>query len=174
MALSLLNYYLNFQKRAVTRIAKPYSADQDSLIYWRSQILFTIIMTGWVLGSIAIVASIGLFIREKAWEIALVDAFCFVLCIFLIFSNQIRHEVRISIALLIFYSIGIVVILSVGPLSGGVAWLFSFVVLVAVLLGAKPALIAVFLNAVSLTVIAWLITNGKVGHDFPFLKHPSQ
>lgn len=168
----IINYFRNFHKDTVKRIAQPYSIDQDSLTYWRSRILFAIIMTGWILGTIAIIASIGLFIREKAWGLALLDMFCFVLCAVLIFSNRIRYEVRTSIALLLFYAIGVTVILSVGPLSGGAAWLFSFVALVAVLLGLGPALIAVSLNAFSLSVIAWLISTGKIGHNFLFFETP--
>ncbi len=170
MILPIIEFYKNFQKDAVDRIATPYSIAYDSLVYWRSQILFTIIMTGWILGTIAIIASIGLFIRENAWGLALLDAFSFVLCIILIFSNRIRYEIRSSIALLIFFAIGNMVIFSVGPLSGGSLWLFTFAVLVAALLGLKPALIAVFLNAFSLSVITWLISTGKIGQDFPFFK----
>jgi PAS domain S-box-containing protein len=172
MTLSVIEFYKNFQKDAVDRIAAPYSTEYGSLIYWRSHILFTIIMTGWIFGTIAIIASIGLFIRENAWGLALLDAFCFVLCATLIFSNRIRYEIRSSIALFIFFAIGNGVILSVGPLSGGSLWLFTFAVLVAVLLGLRPALVAVFLNAFSLSVIAWLISTGKIGQDFPFFKTP--
>ncbi|OEU60441.1 MAG: hypothetical protein BBJ57_01975 [Desulfobacterales bacterium PC51MH44] len=172
MTLPIIEFYYKFQKDAVNRIAAPYSPEQDSLISWRSHILFTIIMTGWILGTIAIVASLGLFIRENAWGLALLDVFSFVLCVILIFSNRIRYEIRSSIALFIFFAIGNVVILSVGPLSGGSLWLFTFAVLVAALLGSKPALIAVFLNAFSLSVITWLISTGKIGQDFPFFKTP--
>jgi PAS domain S-box-containing protein len=170
MIQKLIHLCRNFQQQAINRIAQPYSTDEDSLVHWRSQILFAIIMTGWILGTVAIIASIGLYLKEKTWELALLNAFCFVLCAVLIFSKRLRYEVRTSIALLIFYAVGITVILSVGPLSGGAAWLFSFVVLVAVLLGSKPALIAVFLNACSLSLIAWLISTGKIDHNFVFFE----
>jgi len=170
MIRKLIDLCRNFQQQTINRIAQPYSTDEDSLVYWRSQILFAIIMTGWILGTIAIIASIGLYLKEKTWGLALLNACCFVLCAVLIFSKRIRHEVRTSIALIIFYAIGVTVILSVGPLSGGAAWLFSFVVLVAVLLGAKPALIAAVINACTLSLIAWLISTGKIGHHFIFFK----
>ena len=113
----IISYYQNFHKDAIERIARPYSTDQNSLIYWRARILFTIIMAGWILGTLSIVAAIGLFIRERAWGLALLDTFCFLLCAVLIFSNKVRYEVRTSVALLLFYLIGVTVILSYIPYS---------------------------------------------------------
>ena len=172
MPLPILIFFQNFKKDAVHRIAAPYSIEQDSLIYWRSHILFTIIMTGWVFGTIAIIASLELFVRKNAWELALLDVSCFFLCMALIFLKGIRYEVRASIALLIFCAIGNMVIISIGPLSGGPLWLFTFAVLVAVLLGLKPALFAILINAFSLLAIGWLIAAGKIVNDFPYFETP--
>ncbi len=64
--------------------------------------------------------------------------------------------------------IGLAVILSVGPLSGGVAWLFAFAVLAGVLIGNLAALIAIVMNGVSLGIIGFMMSTGKLGNDFPF------
>lgn len=68
------------------------------------------------------------------------------------------------------FAIGIVVVLSVGPLSGRAMWLFAFAVLVAVLLGFKPAILAILFNASSLSIIAWLILDNKLDVDFAFFR----
>lgn len=81
---------------------------------------------------------------------------------------RLRYEIRAAITLLLAYAIGVGVILSVGPLSGGPAWLFAFAVLTGVLLGSKNAIVALAINAITLTIIGWLITTGRFGQTFPF------
>jgi PAS domain S-box-containing protein len=70
------------------------------------------------------------------------------------------------------YAVGLAVILSVGPFSGGPAWLFAFAVLVGILLGSRPAFLAILLNAISLAIISWLISAGIFGRDFLFFETP--
>ncbi|MGA8281753.1 MAG: response regulator, partial [Desulfobacterales bacterium] len=57
---------------------------------------------------------------------------------------------------------------SVGPLSGGPAWLFTVAVFSGLLLGLKAALIAVVLNGLSFGVIGWLAFNGHLADGQPF------
>ncbi|MCK5695454.1 MAG: PAS domain S-box protein [Desulfobacula sp.] len=77
---------------------------------------------------------------------------------------------RSSIAAAIPYIVGFFIIINVGPLSGGLTWLFAFAVIVGVLLGLKAALTAVIINAVTIIVLGWLASTGKVHLDFLFFQ----
>ena len=153
---------------AVQRIASPYSPERGSLVYWRARILFAILFTALTLGVFATIAGIAVAIKENAWGLLVFDCASYLLCIYLIASKRLRYEIRASITLIMFYAIGIAVLLSVGPLSGFMAWLFAFAVLVAVLLGYKPAIAAICLNAGALACIAWLIVGNRIEADFIF------
>jgi len=161
-----------FKQGAIDRIASPYSADHNSLAYWRARILFAMLFWGLILGTFALVATLGLLIREKVWILALVDGSGLLTVGVLIFSRGMHYKVRASLALSLCYVIGMVITLSVGLLSGGPAWLFAFAVLVGVLLGAGPAMLAVLVNALSVTAVAWLTATGRIGQQLPFFSSP--
>ena len=77
-----------------------------------------------------------------------------------------------SITCLLFFGIGVMVILTVGPQIGGPAWLFAFAVLAAVLLGSWAALGAILMNACFLILLCVLILKGRLEVDLPFFNSP--
>ncbi len=161
-------YFRRFQTFAMNRMA-PFSViEEDSLTYWRVRILFAILFTGLLLFSFAIVPIIALVIKERLWGLAIVDGAGWIITIYLLISRRLKYENRATITLLLAYAIGLVIIISVGPMSGGPAWLFAFAVLTGVLLGGKAAIAATGLNAITLTIIGWLISTGRFGQEFPF------
>ena len=162
--------FKRFQDNAVNRIASPYSLEKNGLAYWRARVLFSILFTGLTLGTLAMAAAIALVIKENAWELVFLDTVVYTLCLILVFSKRIRYEIRALASLLMCYTFGLMIIISVGPISGGWVWLFAFAVLAGVLLGLKAAILAILVNAVSLTILAWLISNGLFGSDFPFFQ----
>jgi len=165
---SKLGYFQRFQAFAMNRMAPSSVIEKDSLTYWRVRILFAIIFTGLLLALFAFVPVITLLIKENLWGLLIFNGFAWVIGLSLLLSRRLRYEIRAAIALLIVYAIGLVVIIFVGPLSGGPAWLFGFAVLVGVLLGSKAAIMALTVNAISLTIIGWLISAGLFGQTFPF------
>lgn len=160
--------FYRFQQTSIQKIASPYAPEMGSLIYWRARILFSVLFTALIFGAFALVSGVAVAIKEDAWGLLAFDCLGYLIGVYLIFSQLIRYEVRASLTLLTCFSVGIAVLLSVGPLSGGLAWLFAFTVLVAVLLGFKPAVLAIFLNAVSLSIIAGLILGDWISVDFIF------
>ncbi|WDP86428.1 MAG: hypothetical protein HUN05_15935 [Desulfobacter sp.] len=83
----------------------------------------------------------------------MIDLTGLILCLVFLFVHKIRFEIRASATLLAFYVIGVSVILSDGPLSGGPAWLFAFAVLAGILMGNHAAIVAITLNAVTLLIM---------------------
>jgi len=168
----VIDYFIKFQKFIANRIIWPYSSEQDSLYVWRAFILSSILVAALVFGLFALFSALILIFKENIWGLAIVDSIGFCLCMICLFVRRIRFEIRAWITLLGFYGIGIGVILSVGPLSGGPAWLFAFAVLAGVLIGSRAALVAVLMNAVSLGIIGFLMSKGTIGSEFPFFTTP--
>ncbi len=161
-------YFQRFQTLAMNRMAPGVVIEKDSLTYWRVRILFTIIIAGLLIGLFALVPSVVLVIKQKLWSLLLVDLVAWPVGISVLLSRRLKYEIRAAIALISFYLLGLVIIISVGPLSGGPIWLFTFAVLVGVLLGFKAAIMALSVNAITLTITCWLINAGIFGHSFLF------
>ena len=164
----IISNFVKIQRYLVSRIVWPYSFEQDSLIRWRAVILTSILIAGLLFGIFALIAAAVLIVRENAWGLAFVDISGLILCLSFLFVHRIRFEIRASITLLMFYVIGVAVVLTVGPLSGGPAWLFAFAVLAGVLIGNYAAFVAILMNAIFLSTIGIMISTGKFGNGFPF------
>jgi hypothetical protein len=134
-------YFQRFQNLAMIRMAPGVVIEKDSLTYWRVRILFAIILTGLLIGLFALVPSVALVIKKKLWGLLLVDLVVWPVGISVLLSRRLKYEIRAAIALISFYLLGLAIIISVGPLSGGPMWLFAFAVLVGVLLGSKASAI---------------------------------
>jgi len=164
-------YLKRFQTFVINRMGSSSTIEKDSLLYWRARILFAILFTGLLLCSFVFIAVIPFVIKERLWGLAIMDGAALVTVIGLVLC-RLRYEIRAAVTLLLAYIIGVGVILSVGPLSGGPIWLFAFAVLTGVLLGSKKAIVALSINAITLTIMGWLITTGQFGQTFPFFNTP--
>ncbi len=134
--------------------------------------LSSILLATLLFGSFALIPSTILIVKQNTWGLAIVDYSGVILCLAFLFVRRIKFEIRASITLLAFYVIGLAIILSIGPLSGGPAWLFAFSVLAGVLIGNYAAFIAILMNAICLSIIGVLISTGKLGTQFPFFNSP--
>lgn len=148
-------------------IGKPTSKD-DGLPYWRASIMFVILLTALILSLVALISSIPLTIKENNWQIFFIDLFAYCLAFYLLFSRKLKYRMRTSIGLILTYFVGLTFIIYMGPLSAGPFWLFTFAILTALLLGFKPALLALAVNGMTLAVFAWLIKTGEYTLDFSY------
>ena len=169
--MKLFNYsqecFQKFQHFAMSRMIPFDEAEKDPLRYWRARILMAILFTGLMLSIFVLILTIPLLIREKLWGLAIIDGAAPVIA-FGLAVGSLKYKIRAAITLLLFYTIGLVVILAVGPLSGGPIWLFTFAVLAGFLLGSRAAIFAIALNIVTLSVLAWLSGVSQVSRAFPF------
>jgi two-component system cell cycle sensor histidine kinase/response regulator CckA len=166
------NFFQQLRNSAIENMGSRSALEQDSLFYWRVHILVSILLTSLLFCTFAVAAGIFLGITKHVWGLAIFDILAYFICIALLFLKRPDYRIRASAALLMVYLAGLVVIISLGPLSGGPAWLFAFAVLVGVLLGAKAAVGAVILNGLTLTIIGWLMHTGRFGQAFPFFDTP--
>ncbi|MCA1792901.1 MAG: response regulator [Desulfotignum sp.] len=169
---SVWDHFLGFQQSVANRIVWPYSFEKDSLVRWRANILASILIVGLITGVFAFGVTAALIVEKNAWGLAFVDSLGVILCLFFLFVHHIRYEIRAGVSVLAFYVIGMAIIISVGPLSGGPAWLFAFAVIAGVLMGNYAAFGAIILNAVFLAVTGWLFSTGRWGHDVVFFTSP--
>jgi PAS domain S-box-containing protein len=160
--------FQKFQNMAMNRMAPGVVIEKDSLTYWRVRILFAITVTALVIGLLAFVPAVALSIKEKLWGLLFFDAIAWPVGFSLLISKRLKYEFRAAVVLITFFVLGLVIILSVGLLSGGPIWLFAFAVLAGVLLGFKAAIMALSVNVITLSIINWLIGLGKFGQTFPF------
>ena len=159
---SIGGYFRRFEAFVINRMVPPDITEKDSLTYWRVRILFAILFGGLMLCVFALILSITLVIRERLWGMGVFNVCAYVIATTLLFSKRIRYEIRATVTLFLFYATGVAIILLVGPLSGGPIWLFAFAVLVGVLLGSRAAVTALCVNAITLTIIGWLIIQAKL------------
>jgi len=160
-------YLQKFQISTIKRMTPGVTSEKDSLTHWRVRILFAIVLTGLMIGLFAFVPAVALAIKKKLWGLLLIDVAAWPVGFIILFSYRLKYEIRAAMALISFYVLGLVIIISVGPLSGGPIWLFAFAVLTGVLLGSKAAILALTVNAITLMIMGWLINAGVFGHTFP-------
>lgn len=165
---SKTGYFQRFQTFALNRMCPPSVREKDSLLNWRVRILFAFLLTGLLLGLITFIPVTAMVIKEERWILGILDGFAWIIAFSMLLSPRLRYETRAAILLIIAYGLGLYIIVSVGPLSGGPAWLFTFAVLAAILMGLKAAIIALMVNIITLTTIGWLISTGRFGQAFPF------
>jgi len=165
---SKAGYFQRFKTFAMERMASSSAVEKDGLLYWRVRILFAILFAGVLMCLLVFIPATALVIKERMWGLGIIDGGAWLTAVGLLFSRRLRYKIRAALTLLILYAIGLAIIISIGPLSGGPAWLFTFAVLVGVLLGARAAIMALTVNAITLTIIGWLISSGRFGQTFPF------
>ncbi len=163
-------WYNRFQTFAMNRMASPSLMEEDSLLYWRVRILFSILFAASVLSLITFIPVIILVSKNNLWGLGLFDAASWIIVLTLMLARNIRFETRSAIASVLTYLVGLVIIIHVGFLSGGTICLFGFAVLIGIFKETKAVTGALAVNAITLIITGWLISSGRFGQTFQFFK----
>ncbi len=135
-------------------LTSPQPDDPSGFFYWRERILSGMYLAGAVFGLIIVYPSVSFLIHQRYFLLAAIDILALVWCIAgLLMRNTLRFKLRAVAALMLLYIIGILILVRLGPISGGFFWLFTFAVSAAVLMGLQSAFVALALNMVSLLAI---------------------
>ena len=164
----IINHFDAFRESFIKRVIPEPDLKEDSLTFWRANVLFTLLFTAFLFFSLSIIAVFIWAFKENDFRLAIFDLVAYGLCIYILFSRRLSYKTRASITLMLCYMVGLAITISVGPMSSGPLWLFTFAILVGVLLGAKSAISAVAMNGITLTTTTWLMSTGKFGQPFPF------
>jgi signal transduction histidine kinase len=130
----------------------------EGLDYWRERLIFAVLASGSVLSLLALGPSLYLAFAKRLWPLLVADGAAFLLLISLLVCRGIGLRAKAVALLLIAFTIGVVVILQVGFLSGGPAWLFAFSVLAGLLLGLRAAILATLMNFAAILLMGWLVS----------------
>jgi len=141
-------------------------ADEEGIRYWQERLLLVFLFAGVVLGFVVCLASVVLSIIEDLWGVAVVDTIIYAWVVVLFFCRSFPFVVRAISVSLISYVLGMVLLLTIGPFGGGPVWLFVFPVIVAILLGLRPALGALAVNAGTVILIGILLQSGYMEWDY--------
>ncbi len=160
----MLSRYLKIVFPTITSV----SATNKGIHYWRERILSGLFGTGVILAFFAFSPLVFLAFIEKLWGLLIVDVIMFGITLGLIIDHRLRYAYRAAAALAITYILGVHIILKVGFVSGGPAWLFAFTVIAGLLLGLKAAVFALSLNAATMLAIAMAAAgaNGELLSQF--------
>jgi two-component system cell cycle sensor histidine kinase/response regulator CckA len=154
-------------KKLLAVMPSPAAASPE-ISYWRERILFGLFGTSVVLAFFALFLLVPLAVKEKLWGLLVVDVLMFIVALGMTFIRRLKYRVRAVTALLITYTLGVFIILKLGFISGGPAWLFSFAVIAGLLLGLRAAIFALALNAATMIALVLIVLglNGDLLSPF--------
>ncbi|MCU6434761.1 EAL domain-containing protein [Undibacterium sp. Jales W-56] len=127
---------------------------QADMQQWRAQVLSAILLTALVLGFLTAIPSITLAIRQGFWSVVAIDlvALIWVACLWCM--PQWSFKFRAWNLLILLYILGIWFLIKVGPVSQ--IYLMAFPVMTALLIGFRPAIFGLLINAISMLGIGYL------------------
>lgn len=145
------------------RWADVVTAEQvdDDLDVWRSRLLSVLLRVAGALGAIVAIPSMAFAFAEGLYAVVLFDAAALVAVALLIWAPWFSHRVRSLGVLAIFYGLGVVLFVFIGPVAG--MYLMAVPVLAVVLIGTRSAVASLVVVGVTLFSLGFLL-----GPDDPF------
>jgi len=136
---------------------------EEDLSYWRELVLRAIYLTGVVSSPLGFFLIVSFFAQRGQWLIvaAYVTAIAWGV-VALLFYRHIWFSLRAVVTIAFFYFLGIAVLISLGPFSSGLVWLFTGAVVSGVILGLRVGLLTVVVNALTLIVLGIEIKAGNL------------
>ena len=132
--------------------------EKEELEYWRKRIFFAIFFSVIVLGHFAYIPSLIMAINKGLWVVVAIATLVYLWAIGTLVLHQIPFRIRATSGMVIFYALGLWLLIFLGPFSGGPVWLFAFPIITGILLGLRPALFALFVNTVTVIIIGCLMS----------------
>ena len=170
MRLKKLSHYQILLKN---KIFPNHTCYQDNFRYYQELILQSILGSTVFFGFFALFPTLISAIREERWQLMAIALAAFFFCTMLLFFRSMKYEIRVVGTLSIAYLIGLGIILKLGFLSVGTAWLFLFLIFTSLFLKPRATLIALAINGATLVIIGWLIYTSRLDPDLPFFQSPT-
>lgn len=155
-----------YLKKLIESIKKllepPEHLKLEGIIYWQVKIFYALLGISLAFGIFVLIPTLFMAIEGRLWGLAVIDIAAYLFAFYIWRAHNVPFELRAGSILLILYSIGVWVIISVGFLSGGPAWLFTFAVLSGVFLGVRSAVAALVLNGLTFFIFGYLAYFGQI------------
>jgi len=145
-------------KHLISKLTTPrHLTPENGIHFWQEKVLLSLLMVSAVLGFFICIPSVALAIKEELWLVAAIDIlfFCIILGLFL--TPGLSYTLRAIGYLIISYFLGMILLLTLGPFGAGPVWLFFFPILTGVLMGSRPASMALVINGITIVAVSALI-----------------
>jgi signal transduction histidine kinase/CheY-like chemotaxis protein len=140
--------------RLLTKLIPYPDIDRSqSLAEWKSRLLFVVLAGSVVLGLLAYIPSIYFSLRDGLWMVVLLDTLVYMAVLYIAFSKKLSSGVKVNAMLVIFYILGIALLLTLGPMGAGFNWLYVFPLLFVFFYGYRGVILATVINIVSLALL---------------------
>jgi signal transduction histidine kinase len=158
-------------KQAVRSRITAQQPDIEDIQGWREHVLSLILRVVVILGAVVAVPSVLLALSDRLWIVAAVDVVALAWVATLWHSRSLSYRTRAWSFCALLYLLGLAMLMTIGQASQ--IYLMGFPVMAALLLGLRPSLHALALNAVTLLAVGYLanadITIGPL-ESRPLLK----
>jgi PAS domain S-box-containing protein len=132
----------------------------DLIVNWREKICDAIFLSLSILGFIAYIPSFLLSLRDDLPHIAFIDTIAYGIILLITFNKKISYSLKAFLGSIVFYVLGLLLLLFLGPIGAGNLWLLGFSLIAAFTMGEYAAKISFLLNLATQIVIYILIENG--------------
>ena len=166
-SLITFNHILRWWNAILERFAVPGMEKGEGLDYWRSRMLQHVVAVGFIIGLFVLVPTVIFLLYAGYWQLAVFDTAVYVAFVGLMMIPSLTYRTRAAIILLTMYSLGAWILATLGIMSGGPVWLFSFAVMAGILLGFRAAVVAILINALTLSLFGLLRFHGFVAIGQP-------
>ena len=154
------NHILRWWRAILERFAVPGMNESEGLDYWRSRTLQHVVAVAFSVGVFVLAPTLVFLVSGGYWKLAVFDTAVYLALAAMMTSPALTYRIRAAIILLTMYALGVWVMATLGVMSGGPVWLFSFAVMAGILFGFKAAVGAILINALTLGALGFLRFHG--------------
>ncbi len=144
------------------RLIIPEVVEVGGLVLWRERIYIAMMIPGLVLALISLVPSVHLALKEGLWDIAVTNCTAWVTAAVLVCLRRLNRYLRYGGLACLMYAIGVHLLYRLGFYGAGLLYLFAFSVTTGVLLGLRPALIALCVTYLTMGLMTWGLYAGAL------------
>ena len=137
-------------------------AHESTLLIWRKRIFATIFLCTALMAAFPIVRNVQYAIQVEQWLNVIVFTLAYLSVLTIVTVPGIPFKVRAWTGLLIFYSVGLTSLFTIGPVGSGRMLLFAFALLAGLLLGLRAGLLALVLNIGTFLFLGWMQSTGRL------------
>jgi len=141
-------------------LGKDSTEHEDALLIWRKRIFFIVFLSSILVAALAYIPNMKISFQSGNWINATLYTLPYLMAITVTFARFIPFKIRVWSGVFIYYSIGLISLLTVGPLGSGRVWLFAFTILTCLLLGLRAGLIALVINVSTISILSSFIDTG--------------
>ena len=135
---------------------------ENDMRFWRKRISDTVFYFLSFFGFLVYIPSIILAYRDGLYVVILADTIMYAVCLFITFYKKLGHRIRAVIGAVLFYLLGLALLIILGPAGAGGIWLFAGSIVTALLLGNAGALTAFVVNTLTQILFYFLIRGESI------------